>query len=384
MWRKAVLGAWAMQAVSLYAQTIDFTPVTNPIGEYIAGKPSIPGAGLLLMRFDGTILLEQYWGEFDSTTVVPIASATKWLSGTAIMSLVDDGLLDLDLPVGQILPSFAGRPDGMDQMTVRQMFSHSSGLPGGSPWVGVKTITLEQAVNGIAANAGMNSPPGAEFRYGGASMQVAGRVAEVVSQISWEQLFADRVTTPLGISDTDFLGLGPTTNPRIAGGAQTSIDSYERVLRMLVDGGTYNGQQILSPDAVATMLSDQTAGAVLDSAPPTLEEYLGYGIGNWIVRRDAADVPIEFSSPGAFGTTPWIDFENEYYGLFMIDDTNQNVAPLMDDLRAFTRTVLSMSADYDSDGDVDGADFLKWQRDLGDSDNLALRSEEHTSELQSH
>jgi len=383
MWRKAWLGVWIMLTISLYAQAIDFSPVTDPIGEYIAGKPSISGAGLLLVKFDGTVLLEQYWGEFDRTTVVPIASATKWFSGTAIMSLVDDGLLDLDQPVGQILPAFAGRPDGMDQMTVRQMLSHTSGLPGGSPWVSVKTITLKQAVNGIAATAGMNSPPGTEFRYGGTSMQVAGRVAEVAAQASWEQLFADRVTTPLGISDTDFLGLGPTTNPRIAGGAQTSVDSYERVLRMLVDGGIYNGQQILSPAAVATMLSDQTAGAVIDSAPSTLDEYLGYGIGTWIGRLDDADMPVEFISPGAFGTTPWIDFENEYYGLFMIGDSNQNVDPLMDDLRAFTRAFLSTSADFDNDGDVDGADFLKWQRGetpgLGNAEELALWEEQYGS-----
>ena len=344
---------------------IDFSPVTDPIGDYVASHPDISGAGLLLMNFDGTVLLEQYWGEFDRHSIVRLASATKWFSGTAIMSLVDDGLLDLDLHVGEILPSFAGKPDGKDEITVRQMFSHTSGLPSRTIWERWGAITLEQAANGIAQNVDMESAPGAEFRYGSASMQVAGRIAEVVAGKSWKMLFEERVTNPLGVTDTDFLGFESTViNPQIAAGGRSSIDSYERLLRMLIDDGCYNGLQVLSSEAVAVILSDQTVGAVPYDLPTTLNEYLGYGIGNWIFRLDENDEPVEFASPGAFGTTPWIDFEYGYYGVFMIDDLNVNIDPYIDNLRAFTRDALKETVDL-ADFAILAAD---WQKPQGSYD----------------
>ncbi|MEO0529396.1 MAG: serine hydrolase [Planctomycetota bacterium] len=349
-----------------HAAAIDFSPVTTPIGEYVASKPRVPGAGLLIVDFNGQTLHEQYWGKFDRQSVVRIGSATKWLSGAAVMSVVDDGLIGLDTRADAVLPEFVDHPAA--GMTVRQMFSHTASAPGGSSWVNDRTVTLAEAVAGIAANETWLAPSGETFHYGGVSMHVAGRATEVAAGVPWESLFDDRLLTPLGITDTDFDGLGPTTNPRIAGGARSSVDSYARFLRMLADGGVFEGDRVLSQASVDAMLSDQTGDAVLDSAPPTVDEYLGYGVGSWVFRRNDAGEPVEWGSPGLFGAVPWIDTENRYFGIFLIDDLLQNVDGLVDDVRAFTRDALSLAGDYNLDGVVDEADLDTWRDDFSRTD----------------
>ena len=78
--------------------------------------------------------------------LIAIASASKWVSAVAILTLVDDGLIDLDAPLSTYLPQFTG---SKGTMTVRQMFSHTSGLPGGSSWAVLTdgTITLAEAAD---------------------------------------------------------------------------------------------------------------------------------------------------------------------------------------------------------------------------------------------
>lgn len=342
---KALLAFLALLATPA-ARAIDFSPVTDPIGAALASRPQVAGAGLLIVDFDGNVLHEQHWGAFDRATRIPIGSATKWLSAGVVMSLVDDGLLDLDQPVGEILPAFAGQPNGKSEMTVRQMFSHTSGLPGQSQYINSTDLTFEEAVDSIGLLTPMRSAPGAEFRYGGVSMHVAGRVAEVVGGADWNTLFGDRIESPLGVNDVTFDGVGDEVNSRIAGGAQTSLETYARFMSMLAAGGVYEGEQVLSATSVAAMLSDQTGfgapgGAVLDSKPTSIGEYLGYGVGAWVERRDAAGQPVEFTSPGAFGTTPWIDLENRYWGVFMVDDQLSRFDGLIDDVRAFTAAQLA-------------------------------------------
>lgn len=293
----------------------DFSPVAQVAQGIVDNALVVNGASVWLETADQSVSESHYLGTFDATTVVPIASATKLLSAVVILSLVDDGMIDLDAPVSSYLPLWSGVSG---TMTVRQMFSHTSGLPGGSSHsvLSDSTITLAQAVEQIRTTIVLDAPPGTQFAYGGLSMHVAGRVAEVVSGQSWAQLFNARVATPLGLTDTDYYGFGFTVNPRIAGGARSSLADYGTVLRMLRDGGRWNGQTILSAEAVQTMFADQTNGVPIASSPAS--DGRRYGIGVWRDLVTPAGAPLRISSPGAFGFTPWIDLDLRLSGIFMV------------------------------------------------------------------
>ncbi len=326
----------AQRGTPLISDCHDFTAIDQEMQRCVA-QVARRGANLSIGR-RGELLLERSYGGFDVPTQVPIASATKWLSGAVIMALVDDGVLDLDAPVSQYLPEFTGLKG---TMTVRQMFSHTSGLPGDDPVIGDDTITLAQAVSYIAANVPLRVAPGTDFFYGGVSMHVAGRVAEVVSGMGWNDLFAARIATPLGMTGTDYAGLGNGNNPRIAGGAQSTLRDYARFVEMLENGGVFRGRRVLSRQAVATMLHDQTGGVPVTSIPPGYDgEFRGYGIGCWMERVDAQGASLEVVSPGAFGFTGFVDLERGTHGVFMVQSLNQLTDAYQDRVRELTAAEL--------------------------------------------
>lgn len=353
------------------ARAQSWEAVTQPIGDFVASQPFVEGAGLLVMRHD-EVLREQYWGTYDKQTQLNMASASKLLAAIAIMSLVDDGLLDLDALVSSYLPAEFPAGTAKGGMTVRQMFSHTAGLPGQSQFVANSGLTLAQAVALIGQNTPLIANPGDQFSYGGVSMHVAGRVAEVVAGQPWKVLFAERVVQPLGLTATDWNAFGVTENPRIAGGARSSVRDYQRVLAMLLSDGMHEGSVVLSPESVATILSDQTNGAAVAFVPNGLEDYLGYGIGAWIELTNAdTGTPLEFTSPGAFGTTPWINPEAEIIGILVIDASLGGVDEDTDAIRAFARSAAAgnpCAADLTRSGAVDSGDLGVLLGAFGQSD----------------
>lgn len=277
----------------------------------------LSGASLLVIKGD-QILLERYFGSYTKDTVIPIASSSKWLSGAVIMSLVDEGKLTLDTKAADIIPSFKTKDKG--EITLRQLFSHTSGLPSDVTAAQRPMMSMEAAADKIA-QAELAAKPGAEMRYGQASMQVAGRMAEVVGGKDWKDLFKERITDPLKMPNTQFGRLGLVSNPLVAGGARSSLHDYAQFLKMLAAGGTLNGKKVLSKEAVDAMLADQTREAkVARASVGRMMDYHGYGIGNWVDEKDTTGKSLCNSSPGAFGFYPWVDRSRGVVGIWMMED----------------------------------------------------------------
>ncbi|MEM9301046.1 MAG: serine hydrolase domain-containing protein [Pseudomonadota bacterium] len=323
------------------ASSCDFEDVVAGVEALLARYPAIPGAGLQLGYAD-EVVFERYWGSYDADTVVPIASATKLLSATALMTVVDDGLIDLDAPVDRYLPQFTGAKGAM---TVLQMFSHTAGMPSNAQLLNSRVLnarnglTLAGAVDLLACCEPLRYAPGAGFAYGGASMHIAGRVAEVVTGEDWFDLFLERLGEPLGLQTTDYDGLGVTRNYRIAGGAQANLRDYGRVARMLLAEGRLDDTRVLSQAAVRTMREDNVGDLPILYAPPQVPQPVRYGIGGWLAE-DTGMVG-GLTSPGAFGFTPWVDDDLGFYGVLLVEDSNSRVAPFAASVRAAARSVFA-------------------------------------------
>lgn len=273
----------------------------------------------VLVSQNGKVVYEKNVA-FDQNTSRNIASASKWLSGAVIMALVDEQKIALTDTLGRFLPIFTKYKKG--GITIRQLFSHTSGFPGDSPqgYENSKALNLAQAVDSLAVYTKLINAPGTTFYYGGVGMQIAGRVAEVVSGKAWQTLFNEKIGTPCGLAAT-YSPLNPG-NPLIAGGVVTSARSYLNFLEMLANNGAFNGKQILSTAAVKTLITDQTNAAVIQYTPYPANLYspyknapVRYGIGNWLDVVDAAGTVIESSSPGAFGTHPWVNYKTKTSGV---------------------------------------------------------------------
>jgi D-alanyl-D-alanine-carboxypeptidase/D-alanyl-D-alanine-endopeptidase len=318
LWVRGVGGGYTvLDAVGVQVdnRVYDWTTVDATL----AARPAavgVPGVALHVARH-GSVVYQKAFGTYTADTVVRLASGSKWLSAAAIMTLVDDGSLDLDAPISAYLPVFTGPKAAI---TLRQLLSFTSGLQEEPTCAGRATVTLQQCAAEIAVLP-LAAQPGAQYRYGNGHLVVAAAIAESVSGTPFTTLFWDRLSVPLGAPSTVMTG---GANPNPAGNARSTMRDYARFVRMLWNGGEIDGTRILSADAVAEMQQDQTNGAPIVVASG-IRKALGsrYGLGSWYDVLDPATGAYEVSSPGAFGFHPWIDRERDVYGVYVIEAPNE-------------------------------------------------------------
>jgi hexosaminidase len=246
-----------------------------------------------------------------------IASVSKPITATAFMMLVDEGKVNLDDPVEKYLPEFKGqkvyraRPDPKNPLpvhpnpadlvpashpiTVREILSHSSGLPfksAAQPGA-LDLLPLKDAVRSFAAEPLLFQPFTA-YSYSNEGINTAGRIIEVVTGMSYEQFLQERLFTPLGMNDTTFWpsegqsariatsykldtqtgALKPVQVdqltyplsdrarrfPMPAGGLFSTAADLEKFCRMLLNGGELDGKRYISAQSLHLMTSMENGG----------------------------------------------------------------------------------------------------------------------------
>ncbi len=298
--------SFLLAGAAAWGQEYDLTPLDRYLAQ---AARSIPSGFEVAIVQNGKEIYWKQFGPWPKDNQAKIASATKWFSGAVIMSLVDDGILSLDDRASKYLPYMSGEKA---EITIRQLMAHTAGFPGefplADPCLGDASDTLDRCAQALA-RVPLQAPPGTAFIYAGADMQIAGRVAEVASGKDWSTLFRERIAEPLGMTATDYEYEGPTRNPRISGGARSTVSDYMKFLTMIRQRGIYNGRRILSSRAIDVMLSDQTGGVPIVESPFQRQDTVEYryGIGNWVENPDQFGRTLENSSIGLAGWTPLID-----------------------------------------------------------------------------
>jgi CubicO group peptidase (beta-lactamase class C family) len=143
-------------------------------------------------------------------TVYDLASVTKVAATTAAaMLLFERGLLDLDAPVGDLLPGFVigmGRGTGRERVTVRMLLAHSSGLPGYAP-----LFREHRTASGLlraCLQLELTAPPGTREEYSDIGFILLGKLLEVVAGERLDRFCAREIFVPLGMSACFCPGLG--------------------------------------------------------------------------------------------------------------------------------------------------------------------------------
>ncbi len=354
----------------------DFTGLTALANGALAGDnvdQAVPGFEIRLLKH-GVPIYHEVFGAWSLNRPANVDSSTKTLSGALMMSVVDsaDGGFSLDSHLADFLPEY--NVPGFRDITIRQAFSHTSGIAGDEQALVLyqKNITLRQAA-AIIKQTPLAYTPGSTFSYGGLSMQVAGAVAEVATGQDYVDLFAERLTTPLGMTNPQFV-LASDTNPRIAGGIESTASDYSRFMDMLANGGVdrVTGMRILSSAAVNEMFTRQTNDGQPIANSPADNNY--YGVGVWVNQLVQAGPPVEALAAGARGFHSWIDQQNDLVFTFATDLSHfANVEVLSSMMHAEILSAVP-AADFDFNGVVDAADFAIWQAAYGatpqgDADN---------------
>ncbi len=353
------------------------------IQDYI-DKKWIAGATAIITR-KGKIVYYKGLGYDDIDTHAPmkrdaicrIASQTKAITSTAVMVLFEEGKFMLDDPISQYIPEFK-TPKVLDkfneqdssyttvpakrEITIRDLLTHLSGI--GYPVIGSKNMAAIYAKadipSGIAtgnrilgtemkklAALPLAHQPGEHWTYG-LSVDLLGYLVEVVSGMSLDQFFRQRIFEPLGMKDTYFY-LPASKHKRLAalytedslhhlmkfpkesggyypdypnragtyysGGAglSSTVLDYAIFLQMMLNGGEYNGKRILSRNTVRIMTMNQIG----DLSLGVNKFGLGFEV---ITERGSARIPNNegsFDWGGYFSTTYWADPKEKLAGLIM-------------------------------------------------------------------
>ena len=292
----------------------DFTNVDK----FLTTNQKALGSSLVVMVYkDGKVVYKKEMGDFDAKTQAPIASCSKWLTAALVMTFVDEGKLKLDDRIDKFIPFFDNYMKGY--ITIRNCLSHTTGVEADKPglvgFLGRKKYeTLEEEVNSFASKRQIISNPGKDFAYSMVGMNTAGRAVEIVSKKTFNKMMLDRVLKPCGMRATNF---DADNAPNPSGGALSTATDYLNFLVMILNKGMINNKRVLSEKAIEEMETDQMKGLPVRYTPKIAEGY-DYGLGEWIQEKDDAGKSTVVSSPGLFGTWPYVDRKNNYAAIIFV------------------------------------------------------------------
>lgn len=289
---------------------------------------------LLLMRGE-EVLYRKDFGAYGPNTAISIASATKWVTAGVVMSVWDQGKIDLDAPVRTYLPEL---PSPYGDLTLRLLMSFTAGLGTGLERRLERTMTLAEAAAKIATFP-LSDPPGTAFVYGGPNLQVAGAVVERVTGKRWADYFREVLGDPLGMnpfywsSPEADIPVEKVLNPMLQGGGYTTLDAYKPYLTMIAQKGLLQGRRYLSEAAIDEMDKVQTHGVTMKVVPKGPGENTQYSLAHWCEVEGPSGCTM-LSSPGAFGVYPWVDRKLGLHGIIFLRDRLSRVAAEEHKLRA--------------------------------------------------
>lgn len=187
------------------------TELREVVGELVA-RHRIPGAVVGVLE-DGRVEAEaagianmNSGVEMTADTLFLTGSITKVWTTTLLMSLVEQGLVDLDAPVKRYLPDLILGEDGVaDALVVRHLVTHTTGLDAANliADIGEGDEAIANFV-GLLRNVGQLFRPGEYFSYSNAGFVLAGRIIEVVTGAGFSTAMRQRLFAPLGLERSMF------------------------------------------------------------------------------------------------------------------------------------------------------------------------------------
>jgi len=287
---------------------------------------------VMLVYKDGKTIYSKEETEFKANTQAPIAAASQWFTAALVMTFVDEGKISLDDKVSKYIPLFSDYSKGF--ITIRQCLTHMTGIKGDQTMAVILRSnvypSLEEEVNAFASKHSIQTNAGVEFRYSNIGPNIAGRILEIVSKRNFEQLIQQRLFRPLAMRNSTFQpDYDKPANP--ANGALSSAGDYINFLSMLLNKGMFKGKRVLSEKAIAEMEQMQVDAPLIKYAPKA-GEGLTYGLGQWILEKDASGKSTSVAGPGLYGTWPMIDMCRGYACVVFVKSllSEQNKAMYMD------------------------------------------------------
>jgi CubicO group peptidase (beta-lactamase class C family) len=401
--------------------------LTTHMNQQVEKGIMVGGQGLIARN--GKIVYNETYGDLDreqdiampEDAIYRIYSMSKPITAVALMMLYEEGKFSLNEPVAKYIPQLAdlqlsvataggeaGTSDGvistagsaepgegtgetrapLRQPTIRDLLRHTAGMTYGI--FGDTEVDrnyreaelfaapdLETFVTRLGKQP-LQFEPGSRWHYS-VSVDVQGRLVEVLSGLSFGEFLQQRIFAPLGMDDTSFIlpsekrarlaqiyspkGTSATwggawknsyspelevSDERVSqafleggmfesggGGLLSTADDYLRFCLMLINGGQYNGVRLLSPKTIELMTRNHTGDLKIGWSSTGVSFGLGFGVITDTGEVGEIGSDGEYSWGGAAGTRFWVDPQEQLIGIFMVQSIPHQTR-LRDEFRQLT------------------------------------------------
>jgi len=207
---------WFHQPIAKSKTPASFLEAVN--GEM--NKQFVGNFAMAIMK-NGSVEYEKFYSAgtpVDKNTVFQVSSLSKWISAVGIMKLVEDGKLDLDVPVSNYLKRWQLPPSKFnnEEVTVRRLLSHTAGLTDGLGYSGFEKSTPVQSIEqsltkaadadeGISGEVRVGVKPGSEFKYSGGGYTLLQLLVEEVSGQSFASYMKENIFIPLNMLHSSYV-----------------------------------------------------------------------------------------------------------------------------------------------------------------------------------
>jgi CubicO group peptidase (beta-lactamase class C family) len=209
-----------------------------------------------------------------------VGSISKLFTGVVAMQLVEEGKLDLDAPITDVLPGFRLAAEPQEPITTRHLLTHSSGLPMDRlrGMFSDEPETIEE-ITAAMAEEELTHEPGLWWAYSNVAFTIAGDVAQSAAGTPYADLVEERIFAPCGMETASMdwaAALTPTLKgeaswegdylgPAPAGVAVMGVEDLAKFATAVMDDGTCAGGSLLTPESMAAMAAPQDVGALSGS-----------------------------------------------------------------------------------------------------------------------
>ncbi len=295
----------ALVPASALAQNPNPSPALDAFIYEEMGLENIPGMSTLIVKGGEIVWVESY-GLADIENDIPVsdstaflmASVSKLFTGTALMQLHESGQLDLDEDINNHLPFDVNIPNHLDSpITFRMLMTHTSSIQDNGAVMdtyysfGDPTITLADCMERYFSASGAdynaqnnfsNGAPGTNFDYSNMATALAGYLVEVISGELFDQYSNTNLFEPLCMHNTawylsEFDTLQVARPYQFQGGQfspfshygfadypngllRSSVKDLANFMIAYLQGGAFNGDQLLSEPSIEEMLTLQIQG----------------------------------------------------------------------------------------------------------------------------
>jgi uncharacterized protein YbbC (DUF1343 family)/CubicO group peptidase (beta-lactamase class C family) len=360
----------ALGAATLSAQTFSGAAALDRVIDQAIEQGRMPGA-VLLVGHEGKVVYRKAYGKralvprpeaMTLDTVFDCASLTKVVATTSsLMKLFEEGRFRLNDKITDYIPEFQG---GKSEITLRQLFTHFSGLqpdvPLTPPWKGYETGIQ------LACTFKVGGPPAARWVYSDINFILLGELVHRLSGKMLSDYARENIFLPIGMKESLFQPptslvprIAPTerwpvkTGPPLRGvvhdptarnmggvaghaGLFSTADDLARFCQMMLNGGELDGVRLFGPLTVAKFIEPQT--------PPDqpILRGLGWDVDSPHSGNRGELFPIgSYGHTGFTGTSLWIDPVTQTYVILLANSVHPNLRPALTPVRAKVATIVA-------------------------------------------